>query len=129
VNVVSRSAFLAHFAFLHLISTGYVPKVTPSALLQHVSRVTSIARQRLIGLDDHGGDIEAASEGKSLKGKNKSSEEWLGYGARQDTEMVMRDGARTSDSAWWRIWDVTADCTDIGGMECYDGYHLALIEQ
>jgi hypothetical protein len=30
---------------------------------------------------------------------------------------------------WWQLWEVNADCKEIGGMECYDGIHLAMIEQ
>lgn len=40
----------------------------------------------------------------------------------------VHDESRASE-AWWKLWEVNADCKEIGGMECYDGYHLALIEQ
>ncbi|WWC69071.1 uncharacterized protein I206_103007 [Kwoniella pini CBS 10737] len=29
---------------------------------------------------------------------------------------------------WWKLWDITAECKEIGEMECYDGHYLALIE-
>jgi hypothetical protein len=42
----------------------------------------------------------------SAKGKEKA-------GAWED-EDVPRDSG-----GWWKVWDVRAECREIGGMECY----------
>jgi len=26
---------------------------------------------------------------------------------------------RENGERWWKVWDVRADCREIGGMECY----------
>lgn len=86
--------------------------------------MTSHLRNKLVGLDD----VEA--------GKGREVEdEWLGE---------ERNGDELQMEGWWRVWDVEADCKEIGGMECYgehspaagyqadfkvDGCHLAMIEQ
>ncbi|WWC60703.1 uncharacterized protein I303_103279 [Kwoniella dejecticola CBS 10117] len=35
---------------------------------------------------------------------------------------------RTGYQGWWKLWDITAECKEIGEMECYDGHYLAMIE-
>jgi hypothetical protein len=53
------------------------------------------------------------------KGKEKE-EEVLEQWAVNQTE---RDEKR----GWWRVWDISADCREIGGMECYGMSTFTLI--
>ena len=134
VQLTSRSSLLSHFQLLHLLSTLYVPSISPKALVQHIKFITSALRTMVLGNDTLiVGDIER----RGSKGKEKA---W-------DVD-DLAEGKVVDIDRWWRVWDVRADCREIGGMECYgmfpvptyqlrswfsglpsDGYHLALIQQ
>jgi len=132
VQLTSRSSLLSHFQLLHLLSTLYVPSISPRALVQHIKFITSALRTIVLGNDTLiVGDIER----RGSKGKEKA---W-------DMD-DLAEGKVVDRDRWWRVWDVRADCREIGGMECYgmspvlafpfwlsglpsDGYHLALIQQ
>lgn len=142
-KVTSRESLLTHFVLLHLLSTGYLPSISPSALIQHARSVTTALRSKLLGVDDSTDIERSALPLKGNKGKEKAQEVgepvWFGMDTPREE--------RREDQGWWKAWDVSADCREIGGMECYgkltlcltphcfaklmslDGYHLALIEQ
>ena len=95
VRVTSRKALLSHFMLLHLVSTLYLPALTPTALLHHARGLTSYLRGRLIGLDD----LEAGEIIKTV-----------------DDEEYTKEEAELVSDMWWRVWDVDAACKEIGGM-------------
>jgi hypothetical protein len=37
-------------------------------------------------------------------------------------------GGDRSD-AWWDAWTLGSECSEVGGFETYDGYHLGVIDQ
>ena len=119
--------------------------------------MTWYLRSTVFGTDDEEHDIEAMKMlvRSDLKGKpreaNLSPEQWIEEGhtpavagvAEVPCEIVRR-AVGDGDERWWKLWEVSAACKDIGGMECYggsllvspspadiqvDGYHLALIDQ
>lgn len=53
---------------------------------------------------------------------------WYGFGS-SGSEQDGGGGRSGRRDGWWQLWEVNADCREIGGMECYDGIHLAMIEQ
>jgi hypothetical protein len=53
-------------------------------------------------------------------------DEWLASSGQHHGSVMHRNNA---DEGWWKLWDVSAECRDIGCMECYEGYHIALIDQ
>ncbi|KAK8869475.1 hypothetical protein IAR55_000039 [Kwoniella newhampshirensis] len=137
LRVTSRQSLLMHFILLHLLSTLYLPSITPSALLQHARNLTSRLRNRLLGID-RAHDLSKKSHIQKkqllLPKEPAEEEEWLGLplkqggrGASLIEEDNLSDGEEDEDG-WWKLWDVRADCKEIGEMECYDGYHLAMIE-
>ena len=140
VRLSSRQAFLTHFILLRLLSTAYIPSLTPSSILHHVHTVTSSVRRRLLGADERDRDIEAGKKhAHDRKGKTKVipsqlplfEDEWMGLEMDADADneadenekrLVGRKGWKArakEDERWWRLWDVSADCKEIGGMECY----------
>ncbi len=62
-------------------------------------------RDKLVGVDD----VEAG-KGKEVE------EEWLGQEKNDEQDAC---------EGWWKVWDVCADCKEIGGMECYGELVLA----
>lgn len=62
------------------------------------------------------------------KGKAVNQDERLGYDDQEDSSSLESD-TDPSKGEIWKLWEVGAECTEIGGMECYDGYHRGLIEQ
>lgn len=58
-----------------------------------------------------------------------AEEEWLGLDPAVSVSKAHKHRPTEHEEGWWKLWDVSADCREIGGMECYDGYHLALIDQ
>ncbi|WVQ86174.1 hypothetical protein IAT38_008342 [Cryptococcus sp. DSM 104549] len=121
LRVTSRRALLTHFILLHLLSTAYLPSLTPSALLLHARHLTSGLRNRLMGLEEPrpgGGKVSGLGE----------EEEWLGLPQRGETAGKRETGTGERKEGWWRLWEVTADCREIGEMECYDGVRLAMID-
>lgn len=42
--------------------------------------------------------------------------------------MPLGDRAEKGD-AWWDAWQVGSECSEIGGFETYEGYHLGVIDQ
>jgi hypothetical protein len=147
VALTSRESILSHFILLHLVSSLQLPSMTPNALVQHARSVTSSLKDRILGnseLQHEGLELERPKPKSSVKGKEKAWSEELGLGlgsldsVRGDIDRVRGKGR------WWRAWEVSAECREIGGMECYgtsplwpfrdrtdsiDGYNLALIEQ
>lgn len=108
-RVSTRQSLLTHFILLHLFSTVYIPSLTPSSVLHHAHNVASRLRNRLVGEDD----IECGP-GMSGRGKGKGvaldPEDWLG----------LSEGAKEDDvDGWWRLWEVGAECKEIGAMDCY----------
>nr|XP_031861029.1 uncharacterized protein CI109_003389 [Kwoniella shandongensis]KAA5528101.1 hypothetical protein CI109_003389 [Kwoniella shandongensis] len=139
LRITSRQSLLMHFILLHLLSTVYLPSITPSALLQHARTLTSTLRNRLLGVDQSHANTNisklanVAKRQMLLPKEAAEEEEWLGLPlkqhARQDSSTDEESEDKGDDAAgWWRLWDVRADCKEIGEMECYDGYHLAMIE-
>ncbi|WVQ69676.1 uncharacterized protein L199_007896 [Kwoniella botswanensis] len=150
VHLTSRETMLMHFALLHAFGTVYLPSIRPSALIIHLKEVISLLRISLLPIEEHG-------KSPGAEGKKKESDmiEWpkspgeeehllglgLGMSAADEHLLTTRkpslhssrdhtalsDGSKTYDG-WWKLWDVTADCKEIGEMECYDGHYLAMIE-
>jgi len=108
VRVSSRQSLLAHLILLHLMSSLYLPSLTPAALIHHARGLTSHLRNWLIGVDDE-------EPGK----EKEAEEEWLGV----ETGKHEREEDDVNDGSWWRVWDVGADCKEIGAMECYGTSH------
>jgi hypothetical protein len=59
----------------------------------------------MIGTDTVPRDLE-----KRVSAKGKEKAVW------DDLEDIEE---RESRGRWWKVWDVRADCREIGGMECY----------
>ncbi|WVQ77126.1 hypothetical protein IAR50_006809 [Cryptococcus sp. DSM 104548] len=117
-RVSSRSSLLSHFALLHLCSTLYLPSLTPASLVLHARHVTSALMKRVTGIER----VDKNEKPSDLAKTDYGLEEvWLG----------LPEPERLSKGAegWWRLWEVRADCREIGEMECYDGYHLAMVDQ
>ena len=105
VQVTSRSSLLSHFQLLHLISSLYLPSISPRALVEHTRSITSHLKTKIIGTEANvPRDLEKRV---SVKGKEKAV--W-------DLDDVDEG---ESGGRWWKVWDVRADCREIGGMECY----------
>lgn len=105
VQLTSRSSLLSHFQLLHLLSIIYLPSISPRAMVEHTRTITSALKSRILG--EHTltiGDIERRP---SAKGKERAWDDDL-------DEEVNKD-----KRGWWKVWDVRADCREIGGMECY----------
>jgi hypothetical protein len=139
VKLTSRQSLLTHFILLHLFSTLSIPSLSPSSLLEHARGVTSLLRNRWLGeegdaeADAEAGALAKALKQKDIKGKGKMvlEEDWLGLPSLDPATEILRARkvAEKREGQWWKLWDVSADCTEIGEMECYDGYHMALIQQ
>jgi hypothetical protein len=123
-QVSSRDSILTHFILLHLMSTLYLPAISPSALVQHAKGLTSVLRTRLLS-DNEVNDLEGVRKisrsTASAKGKEKAEELDLPMsesraGWRLPATSTEGSGEK---SGWWKAWDVSADCREIGGMECY----------
>jgi hypothetical protein len=106
VQLTSRSSLLSHFQLLHLISSLYLPSISPRALVEHTRSITSHLKSKIIGTEANvPQDLERTV---SVKGKEKAV--WEDVDDLENTQ----NGDR-----WWKVWDVRADCREIGGMECY----------
>ncbi|BEJ12309.1 hypothetical protein CspHIS471_0207690 [Cutaneotrichosporon sp. HIS471] len=122
VRLSSRQSVLTHFALLQLLSTAYLPSFTPSSLLLHARSLTSRVRSALLG------PIYLASPSANARDKQSASDpidEWLASSGQHHGSVMNRSN---TDDGWWKLWDVSAECRDIGCMECYEGYHIALID-
>ncbi|WWD00988.1 hypothetical protein V866_007926 [Kwoniella sp. B9012] len=150
VHLTSRESMLMHFALLHAFGTVYLPSIRPSALIIHLKEVISLLRISLLPIEEHG--KSPGAEGKKKESdmielpKSPGEEEHLlglGLGMSEAGDhllttrkpslhssrdhTLLSDGSKTYDG-WWKLWNVTADCKEIGEMECYDGHYLAMIE-
>ena len=65
--------------------------------------------------------------GRSEKGKSKGKGRAVGERRTEKASLVGR--AEDHGEKRWKLWEVGAECKEIGGLECYDGYHVGLIEQ
>ena len=114
VRISSRQAVLTHFVLLHLCSTGYVPSLTPSNIIHVVSNLTSHIRQSVLGGVDRerSHDIESHPvDLVDLKGKKKMvNPDWLAAAGKMEGDVKQDQGH------WWRLWDVSANCVDIGTL-------------
>ena len=113
VRISSRQACLTHFALLHLMSTCYLPSLTPSAILYHVTSLTSRIRSRLLGDGEAEADVEAVPSKLDKKGKMQAVENaWSEIVEEEKDEVALRQ------ARWWRLWDVSANCKEIGNIDC-----------
>ncbi|WWC89667.1 uncharacterized protein L201_004592 [Kwoniella dendrophila CBS 6074] len=154
VHLTSRESLLVHFALLHIFGTIYLPSFTPYWIVNHAKYVITQLKKHLLPLDEDLNDTSnVISEVKEGKMKSSSlppklpipnlgqEERLLGLGLGLSDSSIPSakrggsDGKLKGDSrlknrheGWWKLWDVTADCKEIGEMECYDGHYLALIE-
>lgn len=116
VRISSRQSVLTHFALLQLLSRLYVPSLYPSDIISHARNFSALVRGALVGSDE-------------LPRRDKPMDpidEWLASSGRGHNSIMRRNN---KDDGWWKLWDVSAECRDIGCMECYEGYHIALIDQ
>lgn len=115
VALTSRESILSHFILLHLISSIHLPTLTPNGLVEHARSITSSLKDSILGNNDFGSAELAHERPKSVKGKERAWSEELGIGldVSPHEERVGRQGR------WWKAWEVSADCREIGGMECY----------
>ncbi|ORY30029.1 hypothetical protein BCR39DRAFT_530729 [Naematelia encephala] len=136
LHLGSRQSLLAHIILLHLVATMSLPALTPSSLLSHVRNITHKVKNVILGEEEGptAADIEAGTAAEiNSKGKGKMID--LAWEAGDEKESLktslevhaLQEGKNDGD--WWKLWDVGAECKEIGGMECYDGCHLAMIEQ
>jgi hypothetical protein len=89
--------------------------------LLHARNITSRIRGAVLGSDD----IDVTNRAPATdKGKRTVDpvDEWLAASG----PVIHRNN---NTDGWWKLWDVSAECRDIGCMECYEGYHIALIDQ
>lgn len=127
VKVSSRDALLTHFILLHLLASPSLLPFTPTALISHAKGILSAiygTSARGVGAQSVEKSMTPAAKGKS---KLAAEEEWLGLPF--EAKAALTRSEHPSNTTKWRLWDVSAECREIGGMECYDGYHLAMIEQ
>jgi hypothetical protein len=122
VRLSSRQSVLTHFALLQLLSTAYLPSFTPSSLLLHARSLTSRVRSALLGPDYLPSPSANARDKRAVV---DPIDEWLASSGQHHGSVMHRNNA---DEGWWKLWDVSAECRDIGCMECYEGYHIALID-
>lgn len=112
VNVTSRQSVITHFILFRLVSTGYIPHLSPSNLVQVISNLTLDLRYHLLGYDvrERNRDIESSPiDLVNTNGKGKLIDPKWNVGS----EMFEKD---KDQSRWWRLWDVSANCTDIGNL-------------
>lgn len=139
-KVSSRDSLLTHFILLHLLASPSIPSVTPSALRKHALSLANALHARWHGVAANATDKPVAPLiSDKGKGKLAAEEEWLGLQYDEDAVSPRAEMRKTQEAGlaareggadgWWRLWDVSAECHEIGGMECYDGYHMAMIEQ
>lgn len=112
VRLSSRQSVLTHFALLQLLATAYVPSFTPSSILHHARSVTSYARRALLGSDSD--DLSSGQTHDIQVSPTGQVDEWLQSSGPQ---LIRRRNA--DPNGWWKLWDVSAECRDIGCMECY----------
>jgi hypothetical protein len=115
-QVSSRDSLLTHFVLLHLVSTLYLPSITPSALVQHARGLTSGLKSRVLG-EEGANDLEGFRRVSRPDGKGKEKAHEL-EGKNWSSSAASKEG-EGNKSGWWKAWDVSADCREIGGMECY----------
>ncbi|OWZ63789.1 hypothetical protein AYX14_06643 [Cryptococcus neoformans] len=138
VRLTSSSSLLSHFSLLHLLSTLTLPSLTPSAVIRHARSLTSALMLRLVG-----GTLRDVDPVPRFRKRDTFGERRFGARSRGD---VSQDGAfgieeawlslatmcapaeRDGEDGWWKLWEVRAECSEIGEMECYDGYRLAMID-
>lgn len=115
VALTSRESILSHFILLHLISSIHLPTLTPNGLVEHARSITSSLKDRILGNNDFEPAELAHERPTSVKGKERAWSEELGIGLDDSLheDRVGRQGR------WWKAWEVSADCREIGGMECY----------
>ena len=130
-KVSSRQSLISHFILLHLVSCGQLPPLSSRSLF---SLATSISKQ-VLGYANVIGD--EGTEVSNAKGKEKA-EIGLGIHHTGETDLLKNGdlsfetikpikglgGAHQSDTegggpSWWRLWDVTAECRELGSIECY----------
>lgn len=139
---------MTHFILLHLLASGSIPALTPSNALLHARLISRRLSRRIKDSlsfrsfsSFSGGDVNTETSSREVKDNGKGKEkaendlvteeyqERLSITNAQIEEREMNQKGKVIRGDRWKLWDVGAECTEIGGMECYDGYHLGLIEQ
>lgn len=113
VRLSSRQSVLTHFTLLQLLATAYVPSFTPSSILHHARGVTSYARRALLGSDSEDLSTDHQTRGMDVCPAGEI-DEWL-----QSSGPDLTTRRSADPNGWWKLWDVSAECRDIGCMECY----------
>lgn len=85
-------------------------------MLLHARNLTSRIRGVFLSSDEIPA-VEARA--RDAKGKRVVDpvDEWLETSGNRQP-VVHRDH---KNDGWWKLWDVSAECRDIGCMECYGG--------
>lgn len=108
---------LTHFALLHLLATAYAPSITPSSLIYHIRNVTSRVKCKLLGVDEREANLRDVEAGAldTMSATTLPEEAWHHEKESKDHASHLPE----QDARWFRIWDVSTDCKEIGNMECY----------
>jgi hypothetical protein len=117
LRLSNRQAVLTHFALLHLLATAYAPSITPSSLIYHIRTVTSKVKCKLLGVDERERDLRDVEAGALDTMSHTTLPEDRWHHEKESTDPA--SPVPEQDARWFRIWDVSTDCKEIGNMECY----------
>ena len=93
--------------------------------------MTWYLRSRILSTDDEQEhDVEAmtALVRSNTKGKAREAglapETWVESGCTTNVDAITAEGQAdmqhdVEGGLWWKLWEISAACKDIGGMECY----------
>ena len=77
--------------------------------------MTLATRAALFDGDERERDIEAGRRACRGIDLPPVEDRWLGLAEKRGRSAAAKD----EDRWWWRVWDVSANCTEIGTMETY----------
>lgn len=118
VTLQSRPILLDAISLTTDLANGTLPSLWPRAIVSHVKSALSWSVGKVLSL------------GRRLPAKDPERGDAEGHPvAVRDLLSALLGAGEDTNDAWWDAWRLGSECTEVGGFETYDGYHLGVIDQ
>jgi hypothetical protein len=128
ITLHSRQLFLDATALATDLAKGSLPSLWPRAVVTHVKSAFRWGLGKVFTLSESARVVEKDPEFGNIDVVDEVAQK-LAFADQVKLAVVPMVDYQARKDAWWAAWEVGSECSEIGGFETYDGYHLGVIDQ
>lgn len=128
ITLHSRQLFLDATALATDLAKGSLPSLWPRAVATHIKSAVRWGLGKMFTLSETARAVEKDPEFGNIDAVEEVAKK-LALGDQLRMAVVPMVDYQQRKDAWWDAWEIGSECSEIGGFETYDGYHLGVIDQ